>query len=350
MSEISTEIIIANVVNGMMSTLDDAQLKKLKDQLYIQLHDVDIVGKKYELSEAISENDTMKLQYFEASMKISKMSEGTIKQYVRSAKLLRGFLMKDYKDITAQDIKYFLAYCQKERGWSDVTLSNMIHNLQAFYKFLMREELIPKNPMLKIEPVKLAKIVKKPFTSVEMEKMRTVCRNKPRESALLEFLYATGIRIDELVRLKWNDLDIRHLDLTVRGKGNKYREVEFSERAGFYLLRYFDERMKVEGRSREEMMERPLFAAKKRSQETHDFEAISDDGIRYLLKQIGKEAAVDHVHPHKFRRTFATDAINHGMPLEHLMILMGHSQHDTTLGYAHIKSNMVDQSYRMYCD
>lgn len=350
MSEISVDILIANVINGMVSSLDDKQLKKLKDQLYIQLHDVDISGKKYELSEAISENDMMKLQYFEASMKISKHSDGTIEQYLRSARMLRNFVQKNFNDIKAADIKYFLAYHQQHNGWSDNTVKNNMHNLQAFYKFLMKEELIRTNPMLKIDAIKCEKVIREVFSSAEMEKIRMSCRHLPREAALIEFLYATGIRVDELVRLKWKDIDVRHMDFIVRGKGNKQREAEFNERAGFYLLRYFEERMKIERRTRDEMLERPLFARRKKDPVTKDYEAVSDNGIRHILSEIGKAAGVEHIHPHKFRRTFATDAINRGMPLEHLMILMGHEQHDTTLRYAQIKSGRVNQSYRMCCE
>lgn len=350
MADINTNIIIANVLNGMTCVLNDEQLKKLKDQLYIQLHDVEITNRHYELSETINENDMIKLQYFEASMKISKYSSGTIKQYMRTARQLRSFVGKNFSDIRAADIKYYLAYNQTEHNWSDTSLQNTIHYLQAFFSFLLKEEIIKDNPMLKIDKVHVEKNIKEGFTQVELEKIRLACRPIAREAALIEFLYATGVRVDELVKLKWGDIDVRHMSLIVNGKGKKEREVLFSERAGFYMLRYFDERMLKEHRNREEMMDRPLFADKKRSSSTHDYEAVSDSGIRHILKQIGKAAGVNDIYPHKFRRSFATDAINRGMPLEQIKELMGHNQYDTTLVYAKVKSSRIEQSYRMCCE
>lgn len=350
MADLNVNIIVANVLNGMTCVLNDEQLKKLKDQLYIQLHDVEITNKHYELTETINENDMMKLSYFEASMKISKYSDGTIKQYIRTAKLLRNFVCKNFSDIRASDIKYFLAYHQQESNWSDTTIKNNVHYLQAFFGFLLKEEFIKDNPMLKIDKIHSEKVLKKGFSSVELEKIRLASRPIAREAALIEFLYASGVRVDELVKLKWGDIDIRHMSLVVNGKGKKEREVLISERAGFYLLRYFDERMQIENRTKDEMYDRPLFANKKRSPETHDFEAVSDSGIRHILKKIGEAAGVNDIYPHKFRRSFATDAINRGMPLEQIKELMGHNQYDTTLVYAKVKSSRIEQSYRMCCE
>lgn len=350
MSELTVDVLVSNVINGMTQILDNGQLKKLKEQLYIELHDVDITNKHYELAESINENDLLLLNYFESSLRISKFSEGTIAQYLRTAKFVRSFVGKNFANITGIDIKYFLAYHQKENNWSDTTIRNNIHYLSAFFNFLMDEEVINKNPMNKIGKVKSEKVIKEAFSSEEFERLRVACRNDSRAAALIEFLYATGIRVDELVKLKWRDIDTRHMSLVVRGKGDKEREVLFSEKAAFYLDKYFNERAAKEGRSREEMLNRPLFADKKKSPETKDYEAVTKNGIRYILKDIGNRSGVSKVHPHRFRRTFATDAINRGMPLEQLMILMGHNQYDTTLIYAKVKSNKVEQSYRMCCE
>lgn len=350
MAELTVDVIISNVLNGMVQVLDNGQMKKLKEQLYIELHDVDITNKTYELAESINENDLMLLNYFEASLRVAKFSEGTIFQYIRAAKLVRSFVGKSFANITGMDIKYFLAHHRKEKEWSDTTVKNTIHYLSAFFNFLVDEEIISKNPMSKIGKVKSEKAIKEAFSSEDLERLRVVCRNDAREAALIEFLYATGIRVDELVKLRWGDIDTRHMSLIVKGKGDKEREVLFSEKAAFYLDKYFDERVKKEHRSREEMLNRPLFADKKRSQDTKDYEAVTKNGIRYILNDIGRRSGVNKVHPHRFRRTFATDAINRGMPLEQLMILMGHTQYDTTLIYAKVKSNKVEQSYRMCCE
>jgi site-specific recombinase XerD len=350
MSELTVDVLISNVLNGMVQILDNGQMKKLKEQLYIELHDVDITNKHYELAETINENDMMKLNYFAASLRVSKYSEGTIKQYIRSAKLLRDFVGKNYCDIVCADVKYFLAYYQKHNNWSDATIRNNIRNLSAFFKFLTDEEMIQKNPMAKINNIHAEKVIKEGFSSEDMERLRVACRDNARDAALIEFLYASGVRVDELIKLCWKDIDVKNRSLIVKGKGSKERKVLFTERAAFCLDKYFNDRMEKEKRSKEEMMQRPLFVTARRSHTTHDFDAITDDGVRVALNSIGKIAGVSKVHPHRFRRTFATNAINHGMPLEQLMVLMGHNQYDTTLIYAKVKTSRVEQSYRMYCE
>jgi site-specific recombinase XerD len=350
MSELTVDLLVANILNSMSQNLDDEQLQQLKDQLYIQLHDVDLIPKRYDIVAQLKDSDIEKLKYFATSLKIANRSEGTIKRYLEAARKLRIFIGKDFADITSVDIKYFIAIEQQNHTWKDTTIQNNIQYLRAFYSFLKREEMIEKNPMDKIVPVKLEQTIKKAFNSGEMELLRLACRSKTREAALIEFLYATGIRVSELIKLKWNDLDMQHLNFYVLGKGNKEREVPFSEKAGFYLLRYMDERMTKEHRTKEEMMQRPVFVNAKRSPETGDFEALSIGGIRHILHEIGDEAGVEEIYPHKFRRTFATDAINHGMQLEHLSVLMGHSKYDTTMIYAHIKSTTIEQAYRECCE
>lgn len=350
MEQINNEILISNICMGMMNTLDDDQLKVLKNTLQIQLHDVEVTTKKYELVESIQQNDLIKLNYFENSLKVAKYSEGTILQYMRTIKLLRSFVAKDFEKITGADIKYYLAYNQQEKNWKDNTLKNNIHYLSAFFRFLEKEDLIQKNPMIKVDAVRSEKVIKESFTSEEMERLRKAARDDARSTALLEFLYATGIRINELCQLTWGDIDTRHLSLKVRGKGNKEREVLFSEKAAFHLDEYFSERMKIENRSREDMLARPLFSDKRKDPETHDYEALENNGVRTILKKLGNKAHVNKVHPHRFRRTFATDAINRGMPLEQLRVLMGHNNYDTTLGYAKVNNKQVVQSYRTCCE
>lgn len=350
MAEGSNEVLISNILTSMVPKLDDKQLHDLKDVLYIHLHDVDIVKKRYELVPLDSTNDTVKLTRFEMSLKVSNYSPGTIDQYIRAVNKLRAAVGKNFNDITSSDIKFYLAYNQTYNHWKVGTVLNNIHYLNAFYNFLLTEELILKNPMLKVSKPKLEKSIKEAFSPVELEQLRLASRNSTRASALIEFLYATGIRADELHRLNWSDIDLVHLRFKVHGKGNKEREVLLNGKAEFHLRRYLEERMKVEDRTKEEMMSRPLFAGVKKCPSTGDFERLSVGRISDILKEIGKKTGVADIYPHKFRRTFATDAINRGMPIEQLMQLMGHAQYDTTLIYAKVKSRRVEESYRTFCE
>ena len=182
--------------------------------------------------------------------------------------------------------------------------------------------------------------------------IKIACRDSVRDIAMIEFLLATAVRVGELTKLVWHDLDFQHLECYVRqGKGKKDRVVPFSEKAGFYLLRYLDWRMTNENRTKEQMMERPVFASLKRDSNTKDFEKLTNAGVEKLLLKIGTKAnIVGKKNPHKYRGTMATEAINHGMDVEVLMKILGHEQYDTTLGYAEVRTPKVEQQYRMVCD
>lgn len=331
----------------MSTDLDNDQMVKLKNILWINFADITISKTTYDLAETVEGNDTQKIRYFQAALRIKKLSEGSIKQYVDAARKLREYWGKNFADISSMEIEAYLAIRKQENHWKDSTLQNNINYLRTFYGFLVKKDLIVKNPMDKIDSVKQEKRQKETFSIIEFERLREACAGYPRDMALIELLYSSGIRVNELVQLKWKDIDFEHMKFIVFGKGAKEREVLFNDRCKYYLLEYLEERMEREGRSRSEMMERGLIAGKKRDKITKDFEPCTSDGIRVILKRIAKRANVSSkANPHKFRRTFATDAINHGMPLETLSKLMGHENLDTTLIYAKVNDESVTQAYR----
>lgn len=347
MQQIETNLIITNILNSMSPDLDDKQFSKLKGELYIYLHDVTIIQNTYEVAPTVQNNDTEKLKYFAASLRVSEKSENTIKQYIDGVMKLRNFIGKNLDDISTMDIKYYLASSQKTNNWKDTTLMNNINYIRAFYKFLVKEDIIVKNPMDKIESVKIKKKKKETFTPTDMEKLREVCRGDHRDIALIELLISSGIRVNELVQLKWKDIDFQELKFVVLGKGGKERAVKFTEKARYHLLEYYKERKERENRNDAEMSERPVIAHKKHSPKTGDYEGLECNGVRNVVGKLGKAANVStKTHPHKFRRTFATEAINKGMTLETLRILMGHENYDTTLGYAEINNETVDMAYK----
>ena len=347
MQEISTNYVITKILNSMSRDLSDLQLTKLKNTLWINFSDIVFTKNSYDLATTVEGNDSEKLKYFQATLRIKKLSEGSIKQYIDAAMKLRNHWQKNFADISSMEIEAYLAIKQQENNWKDSTLQNNINYLRNFYGFLKRKELIDKDPMEKIESVKLEKRQKEVFSVIEFEQLREACAGCPRDMALIEILYSSGIRVNELVQLKWKDIDFEHMSFVVKGKGAKDREVLFNDRCKYYLLEYLEERMKIEGRTRYEMMERGLIAAKKRDKVTKDFEACKTVGIRSILNEIADRAAVSSKsNPHKFRRTFATDALNHGMPLETLSKLMGHEKLDTTMIYAKVNNESVTQAYR----
>jgi site-specific recombinase XerD len=225
---------------------------------------------------------------------------------------------------------------------SMVTLQGRMRYLNSFWTFLQKEKLVDDNPVARIESLRIESTIKKAYSAQEMEALRLAC-DRPRERALIEFLYATGVRVSELCSLDVGDIDLYKQEFRVMGKGRKERRLYISDTACFHLFRYLKWRSQREGLTMEELADRPLFTATKKP-----YNRLTKAGVQYLLKQLGKQAGVGNVHPHRFRRTFATDLLNRGMRIEEVMVLMGHTKIETTLIYCNIKQDNVRESYRKY--
>ena len=344
----TTDLLINDILNGMMGILDDEQFKKLKNVLYIKLHDIEVVKQTYEIVPSSREDDIL-LENFEISLRIERKSNGTIKQYIRTVNKLKEFIGKRILDIDSMDIKKFIAYHQQVNGWKDNYLSTQVHYLSSFYNYLMKEEYIIKNPMAKIETISREKVIKKPFSRMELENLRNTCCNDIRELALIELLLSSGIRVEELTRLNWCDLDFNRMEFIVYGKGAKERTVFFNERASFHLQKYFKYRCEKEKISPDDMFLRPIFVAARRSPKTKDYERMCTNGVRSVLKEVGKKSGIRDVHPHKFRRTFATECYKKGMSVSEIQKLMGHNQIETTMLYITIDLTEINHSYRKVC-
>lgn len=348
--QLNSDVFVMDVLNEANNFLNSVQLSNLKSILYMKLHDISLVVQHYDIAVTAEESDHKKVEHFAISRKLEGIAEGSIKQYVRSAWALRTFIGKNFEDITTDDIRYYLGMMQLKRRWSELTTDTQRIYLNVFFTFLADREWICKNPVSPVKSIKYEKQIKRPFNAIEMESIRIACGTNTRNRAIVEFLYATGLRVSNVVALQWKDLDMRNKKITVRLKGGKYKEIYFNRKSMFYLYKMLEDRMNKEHRSLEEMMNRPVFANAKRDKKTKDWEAISDDGIRYVLNKLGDKANIKKVHPHRFRRTFACRAINRGMPLEKLKEHMGHESYDTTLIYAEIDNSSIEQSYRKYCD
>ena len=220
------------------------------------------------------------------------------------------------------------------------TMQTRIHYLSSFWDFLTLEKLVPDNPVRRIGGLKVESTVKKPFAQEELEALRLHC-DRSRDRALVEFLLATGLRVSEICKLDVGDIDFYRMEFYVKGKGGKERLCLLDDVAKFHLKRYLRERMRKERIGEDELQRKPLFATVK-----SPHERMTVAGVQYLLKELGKRAAVENVHPHRFRRTFACDMIGRGMPIEQLMVLMGHSKIETTMIYVTVKTSSVREAYR----
>ena len=331
------EKILENVVNAMVPHLDPQQLEKLNNVLYINFHGFEIEERCTELTETGIDGDMAKIRMFVASKKAINRQDNTLKQYTKEICNMLDFLGKRLEDITGMDLRYYYGVMREQRGIKMSTMQTRLHYLSSFWDFLNTEELVTGNPVKKVGILKLEKTIKKPFTAEDMEALRTNCTNL-RDRALVEFLYSTGVRVSELVALNVGDIEMGRQELIVYGKGSKERKTYLTDSAKFYLRRYLQTRSAEEGSN-----DRPLFVT---LNNPHDRLTVA--GVQYMLRQLGRRAGVENVHPHRFRRTIATDLLNRGMPIEQVKEFLGHEKLDTTMIYCMVKEDSVRTSHKRY--
>ena len=257
-----------------------------------------------------------------------KIYYSTLFNYISS--LDDGISLLDTKSV---DIRRYLMKYQEEHQCSNLTLDNMRRIFSSFFTWLESEDYAIKNPIKKLKKIKTETVVKKPFTEEEFESIKDACKNY-RELALVEFLYATGVRVGELCSLDILDLDFTNREAIVCGKGNKERVIYFDVKSKVHLLRYLDTRIDTNP---------ALFVKKK-----YPFNRLTKSGVESILKVIGNRAGVEKCHPHRFRRTFATNLLDRGVPIEQVQIMLGHSKIDTTLLYASVNNQSVKINHNRY--
>ena len=280
-------------------------------------------------------NDDLLNAYID-SMKIQGRSEKTIHRYRYMIGRFTDYTKVPTRKINVYHIRNWLT-SEKDRGVQDSTLEGHRQILSAFFGWLHRESLIERNPMANVGPIKVAKKQKKIVTDIEMEKLKQVCEkikgiNRYRNRAILAFLASTGCRVSEMTGLNRDSVDLKSLECVVHGKGNKERIVYLDAVAGMLLQQYI--------RKREDDGE-ALFVGK-------EGRRLEPGGVRAMLNELAKAAGVEHVHPHKFRRTRATELTRHGMPIQEVASILGHEKLDTTMGYVVLDRESVKANYRKY--
>lgn len=331
------EKIIEKVVTEMAPHLDQSQLEHLSNVLYVNFHGLEVQEQCTEVVPAGVEGDEAKIRMFVASKKAVNRQTNTLKQYTREIYNMLAFLGKRIEDITGMDLRYYYGVMREQRGIKMSTMQTRLHYLSSFWDFLTTEELVHGNPVKKVGLLKLEKTIKKPYSAADMEALRTSCSTL-RDRALVEFLYSTGVRVSELVALNVGDIEMGRQDLIVYGKGSKERKTYLTDSAKFYLRRYLQTRAEEE-----DFQNRPLFVTLDRP---HDRLTVA--GVQYMLRQLGTRAGVENVHPHRFRRTIATDLLNRGMPIEQVKEFLGHEKLDTTMIYCTVKEDSVRSSHKKY--
>lgn len=328
------EKILENVVNEMSPHLTQEQLEHLSNVLYVNFHGVEVQEQCTDLVATGDDGDEAKIRMFMASKKAVNRQNNTLKQYSREIYNMLNFLGKRLEDITGMDLRYYYGIMRERRGIKMSTMQTRLHYLSSFWDFLITEELVHNNPVKKVGLLKLEKTIKRPYSAEELEALR-VNSLSLRDRALVEFLYSTGVRVSELVALNVGDVEMGKQELIVYGKGSKERKTYLTDGAKFYLRRYLRER----GAKANE----PLFVT---SDNPHNRLTVA--GIQYTLRQLGDRAGVKGVHPHRFRRTIATDLLNRGMPIEQVKDFLGHEKLDTTMIYCTVKTENVQASHRKF--
>lgn len=329
MSEFKS-LFLKSVEESLVGKLSQSQLEMVIDEVTKALKDYDIDKSKNELItyEAINEGI---LKRFCASLYIEGKSEKTIQQYKRTADKLFEATQKHFPNIEVYDIRLFLA-CEKQRGLANTSLENTRANLSAFFQWMTNEEIIPKNPCAKIAPIKCPEKVRIPFSSVDIDRLRLACKTK-KERAIIEFLLASGVRVSELSEMKVQDIDFFALSVhVVHGKGDKERTTYITDLARTHLGTYLE--------GRKEKGDALFYGNKGRP--------ITASGIRTLLIRIAARVDVANVHPHRFRRTFASGLAARGMDVQEIQKLMGHSDINTTMKYIHLCDESTKNAYRRY--
>ena len=264
---------------------------------------------------------------------IEGCSKRTTKYYESTLLKMNSKMDKGITHMATDDLRSYLADYQKVNNCSKASVDNVRRNLSSFFSWLEEENYILKSPMKRIHKIKTDKVIKETYSDETLELLRDNC-NCLRDLAIIDILSSTGMRVGELVKLNINDIDFENRECVVFGKGNKERPVYFDARTKIHLKNYLNSRTDSN---------QALFVS---LDEPH--ERLNISGVEIRLRQLGRRLGISKVHPHKFRRTVATKAIDKGMPIEQVQSLLGHSQIDTTMHYAMVNQNNVKESHRKY--
>lgn len=322
------EFVIEEIEQKMQAVLDNCQRKRFKDILINCLSGYDLVENDDKKDEEIAYIDL-----FIGAKKVEGRSEKTLNYYRKTIENMVSDISKQINHITTEDLRLYLAKYQETNKSSKVTIDNIRRILSSFFGWLEDEDYIIKSPVRRIHKVKTTKSIKETYTDEELESMRDNCDNL-RDLALIDILSSTGMRVGELVLLNREDINFNERECIVLGKGDKERTVYFDARTKMHLQKYLDNRTDDN---------KALFVSLKQP-----FDRLKIGGVEARLRDIGLQLGIQKLHPHKFRRTLATMAIDKGMPIEQLQQLLGHQRIDTTLQYAMVKQSNVKMSHRKY--
>lgn len=316
---------LVKIINEMADYLNIAQMKKLQEVLIKNLSDA------RPEKEQISNQEYLKM--FIEAKQIEGCSARTLQYYQVTIEHLLKNIDTVIRKITTDEIRTYLAEYQQRNNCSKVTVDNVRRNTSSFFSWLEEEDYILKSPMRRIHKIKTKQPVKEIISDEMIERLRDNCRCS-RDLAMIDLLYSTGIRVGELVGLNISDIDFEERECVVYGKGDKERRVYFDAKAKLHLQNYINSRTDTNP---------ALFVTL-----DSPYERLKISGVEIRVRELGRKLNIEKIHPHKFRRTMATRAIDKGMPIEQVQKILGHSQIGTTMQYAIVNQNNVKTSHRRY--
>lgn len=324
--------LIESIMQQMLPYLDNAQMEKLRDVLHYSLHEVQIQMDTSHLPQPVETNEGL-LSKFMAAKRVEGCSSKTLRYYESALKKLFATVPVSVLRMKTEHLRDYLSQYAERTKCSKANLDNIRRILSSFFTWLEDESYILKNPVRRIHKIRVDRNVKETYSDEAMERMRDECHSL-RDLAIIDLLASSGMRVGELVHLNREDIDFENRECIVFGKGSKERPVYFDARTKIHLKNYLDSRTD----------DNPaLFVSLLKP-----YNRLQISGVEIRLRSLGRELGIPKVHPHKFRRTLATKAIDKGMPIEQVQRLLGHTQIDTTMQYAMINQRNVKVSHQKY--
>lgn len=327
--DVRTEII--DKVLSALTGVEQEIIERVERTLCIELQEYEVFKRTTEIVPHDNTNLSL-VRKFIATKKLEGKSERTLKKYQPELEKLVDFLNKKLYEVDTYDLRLYLALYKDNRKITNRTLDNIRKTISSFFGWMHDEGLISRNPAKALKQIKYEKIVRKPFTVVERDKIKNACKLE-RDLALTEFLYASGLRVSEVISLNRNSIDFITREATVIGKGGKERKFYLSPICSEYIVRYLRTRMDNN---------EALFVSTKAPNTR-----LTKEGVELIVKTIGRRAGVDNVHPHRFRRTLATDLVRKGVPIQDVAKILGHSDLRTTQVYVSLDQETVRYHYNI---
>ena len=322
---------ISDIEQSMINILDNIQMEELHKVLIERFKGVSLVYASNEVE--LSNEKENYCDMFISSKRVEGCSEKTLKYYKSTIENMLNVLGKEIKHITTEDLREYLSNYYKNSSCGKVTIDNIRRILSSFFSWLEDENYILKSPVRRIHKIKTGKVIKETYTDEHLEIMRDNCK-EIRDLAMIDLLNSTGIRVGELVKLNIDDVNFNERECIVTGKGDKQRKVYFDARTKIHLENYIKSR--IDDNS-------ALFVSL-----IKPYNRLKISGVEIRMRELGRKLNITKLHPHKFRRTLATRAIDKGMPIEQVQQLLGHQKIDTTLKYAMVNQNNIKISHRKF--